>query len=360
MKVLVTGGAGFIGSHVVEALANAGHEILVIDDFSSGKLSNLADAGLVGKEQALGAAPRLDSQHAGREPAQGTSEALSLTAIPSLEPLTLFAADIRDSRVESIFEAYRPDIVFHLAAQIDVRKSVADPIHDADVNILGTLNLLESCRHHNVDRFIFTSSGGCVYGEPLQLPVDETHPRNPDAPYGIGKEVMGAYLDFYERNFAISHTTLALGNVYGPRQDPHGEAGVVAIFIGRMMERQTPIIFGDGEQQRDFVYVKDVVAAYLAAIDKGSSEFLNIGTGAGTSVNQLYKKLAELSSFEGDPDYGPPRAGELSRIFLDTTRAGQALGWKAETGLDEGLRLTYDWFRNHLPRSEHSSIASGD
>lgn len=352
MRILVTGGGGFIGSHVVEALSNRGDDVAIIDDFSAGRAENLADAGLIDSPQSSAI---LDARRSLRGSA-GDPPAPSIPVVSSEKPgrFEVFLSDIRDPMIDSIFEQFQPQVVLHLAAQIDVRKSVADPVYDASVNILGTINLLQACRHHGVERFVFTSSGGCVYGEPENLPVAETHPRRPDSPYGISKEVMTHYLDFYGKEFDISHVTLALANIYGPRQDPMGEAGVIAIFIGQMMDGQRPTIFGDGEQERDFVFVEDVVAAYVAAIEQGDGDFLNIGTSIGTNVNQLYEKLAELASFDGNPNYGPPRLGELKRIYLDPAQAREVLGWRPQTSIDEGLSRTYQWFSAQPKRGSYS------
>lgn len=242
MKILVTGGAGFIGSHVVDSLLAEAHQVVVVDDLSSGKLENLNPAA------------------------------------------KFYQLDIRSSDLKKVFEAEQPDIVNHHAAQIDVRLSVADPIHDAQVNVEGTINLLECCRLFGVRRVIFASSGGAVYGEPEYLPVDENHPINPQAPYGLTKFVGEKYLDIYHALYGISYVTLRYGNVFGPRQDPHGEAGVIAIFIGRLIGGEAPYIFGTGEQIRDYVYVDDIADVNVAALDAPYCDSFNIGTGLGTSL----------------------------------------------------------------------------
>jgi len=316
LRIVVTGGAGFIGSNIVDALLAGGHTVTVVDNLSTGKLDNLYNVKDAAKENRF----------------------------------TFLHMDIRDDAVAAAFKGKEQDAVIHLAAQADVRVSVKNPILDADVNILGTLNIIQLAADNGVPRFINTSSGGCVYGEPTSLPVSENTPRLPDSPYGVSKNVAEEYIRYYERAHGISCCTLALGNVYGPRQNAFGEAGVVAIFIGKMLAGETPVIYGNGEQTRDFVYVEDVVEAYMAALQRGEGEFVNIGTGIQTSVNELYRHLADLLEFEGDPEYAPPRQGELDHIALTTEKAQEVLGWGPRTPLEKGIPLTVEWYRQNLRR----------
>lgn len=316
MRIVVTGGAGFIGSNLVDTLLAGGHTVTVVDNLSTGKFDNLLNVKDAAKEN------RFVFHH----------------------------LDIREDSLLAAFKNKEQDAVIHLAAQADVRVSVKDPVFDADVNVLGTLNLLRLAVENGVRRFVNTSSGGCMYGEPASLPVPESAPRQPDSPYGVSKNVAEEYIRYYERTHDIACCTLALANVYGPRQNPFGEAGVVAIFAGKMLAGEVPVIFGDGEQTRDFVYVDDVVQAYIAALKKGGGELVNIGTGVETSVNGLFEQLAELADFEGRPEYAPRREGELDRIALDIARAAAVLGWKPRTRLEDGLALTLDWCRGSLGR----------
>ncbi len=306
MKALVTGGAGFIGSNLVDALLARGDEVTVVDDLSTGRRQNL-------------------------------SAALAAGA-------TLVEADIRDrAAIEEVAGRERPETVFHLAAQIDVRKSVADPAFDASVNVGGTANLLEAARLAESRRFVLVSTGGAIYGEGegQQLPFDEDAPVEPLSPYGQSKFAAEGYLGLYERLYGLSSAALRLGNVYGPRQDPLGEAGVIAIFCGKLRGGERPLVFGDGTQTRDYIYVGDVVAAALAAAASEASGPINIGTGVETDVLELVRALGELGESESfEPEFAPPRTGEVQRISIDPARAERELGWKAETGLDEGLRLT--------------------
>lgn len=316
MRILVTGGAGFIGSNLVDALLRDGHAVTVVDNLSTGKFENLYNV-----------------KEAARE-----------------NRFSFFHLDIRDDSLLAAFRNREQEVVIHLAAQPDVRVSVKDPVLDAEINVLGTINLLKLAVENGVRRFINTSSGGCVYGEPESLPVSEDAPRHPDSPYGVSKNVAEEYLRYYHRSYGLSFCTLAPANVYGPRQNPFGEAGVVAIFTGRMLEGKAPVIYGDGEQTRDFVYVDDVVDAYRAALNGGDGEFFNLGTGVETSVNQLYRMLADILDFEEKPEYAPPRAGELSRIALDSGKAARMLGWSPRTSLADGLARTVEWYRRNLRR----------
>jgi UDP-glucose 4-epimerase len=308
MRALVTGGAGFIGSNLTDALLARGDEAIIVDDLSTGRRENI--------EQAL---------------AGGA---------------TLIEADIRDrAALEEIAGRERPEAIFHLAAQIDVRKSIADPAFDASINVGGTANVLEAARAAEVRRVVFSSTGGAIYGEGdgQELPLGEDAPLAPEAPYGQSKFAGEGYLSLYERLYGLSSVPLRLGNVYGPRQDPLGEAGVVAIFCGRLREGKQPTVFGDGKQTRDYIYVGDVVSAMLAAAEAETSGPINIGTGIETDVLELVSALGELGG-NGDfePEFAPPRTGEVQRISIDPARAADELGWRAEMSLAEGLRVTLD------------------
>ena len=308
MRALVTGGAGFIGSNLTDALLARGDEVIIVDDLSTGRRENI--------EQAL---------------ANGA---------------TLVEADIRDrAAIEEIAGRERPEVIFHLAAQIDVRKSVADPAFDAAINVGGTANVLEAARAAEVRRVVFSSTGGAIYGEGdgQELPLREDAPLAPEAPYGQSKLAGEGYLSLYERLYGLSSVPLRLGNVYGPRQDPLGEAGVVAIFCGRLREGKQPTVFGDGKQTRDYIYVGDVVSAMLAAAEAETSGPINVGTGIETDVLELVSALGELGdSGDFEPEFAPPRTGEVQRISIDPARAASELGWRAEMDLKEGLRVTLD------------------
>jgi UDP-glucose 4-epimerase len=305
VKAVVTGGAGFIGSHLTERLAAGGREVLVIDDLSSGK-------DRVGFIERTGA--RLE------------------------------VADVREPHTAGLVRQFRPDEVYHLAAQKDVRHSVADPAFDAEVNVIGTIRLLEAARETGA-KVVTTSSGGTIYGDPdpSVLPVSEEVVGRPTSPYGISKKVMEDYLHFYYTTYGLRFVNLALANVYGPRQDPNGEAGVVAIFAQRLLQHQECKIYGDGGQTRDFVYVADVVDVYLkAATGDSSGETFNIGTGRETSVLELYELIGGFCGYTPQPASAPERLGELRRSALDARKANRILGWKPETSLEEGLKLTVD------------------
>jgi len=310
MRVLVTGGAGFIGSNLVDALVARGEDVLVLDDLSSGKRENLTDA-------LAGGASLLEASIVDRE-ALGRA-----------------------------FEEHRPQAVFHLAAQIDVRRSAEDPLLDLDLNVGGTIKLLQHSREADVERLVFASTGGAIYGEGqgLDLPLSEESACRPDAPYGQSKFAAEGYLSLFRRRHGLPATALRLGNVFGPRQDPHGEAGVVAIFCGKLLAAETPRVFGDGGQTRDYIYVDDVVAAFLAAVDSDCQGPYNIGTGKETSVLEVGRILAAAAGAEFEPEFAPERAGEVHRISIDPTRAERELGWRAETSLEDGLRATLDSFR---------------
>ena len=308
MNALVTGGAGFIGSNVVDALVERGDEVTVVDDLSTGRRENL-DGAL----------------------SRGTK---------------LVEADIRDAdALRSIFADARPEVVFHLAAQIDVRKSVADPSWDSGINVGGTINVLAAAKEAGVPRVVNTSSGGAIYGEGQVLPAPESHPVAPEAPYGLSKFCAEQYCEIFERMHGLSTASMRYGNVYGPRQDPLGEAGVIAIFCGKLVDGGTPTVFGDGLQTRDYVFVGDVVAANLAAADSQATGPFNIGTGVGSTVLDIVEALRTISGQPFAPEHAPERQGEVHHISLDTTRAQQELGWNSRVGLEEGLRITLDSLR---------------
>jgi UDP-glucose 4-epimerase len=311
MRALVTGGAGFIGSNLVDALVARGDEVAVIDDLSTGRRDNL-DAALAGGAR-------------------------------------LHEADIRDAEgMLELVAATRPDVVFHLAAQIDVRRSVEDMAHDARSNVGGTINVLEAARAAGVPRFVNTSTGGAIYGETDNIPTPEDQPPAPKAPYGQSKYAAEGYADLERRLFGYSTVTLRYGNVYGPRQDPLGEAGVIAIFCGKLLEGERPTIYGDGSQTRDYVFVGDVVEANLLAAASDAGGPFNIGTGVETSVLDIVEALREVSGEAGfAAEHAPERLGELPRSCLDPSRAREALGWTARTKVGDGLRATLESIRAH-------------
>ena len=310
MRILVTGGAGFIGSHVADRMVARGHEVAVLDDLSTGFRD----------------------------------------FVP--ERARFFEADLADAAaVDACLAAFRPEVVDHHAAQIDVRKSVQDPRRDATINILGSLSLLEGCVRHGVRKVIYASTGGALYGEGRSLPATEEHPVNPEAPYGASKHTVEHYLYIWKLLHGLDYTVLRYPNVYGPRQNPHGEAGVNAIFIGMMLEGKRPRIFGTGDQVRDYLNVEDVVQANELALDKGSGEIVNLGTGIGTSVNDIFRTLKELLDFDGEPIHEAARAGEIQRIYLDAARARRVLGWAPKVVFREGLRRTVEWTRATAARS---------
>lgn len=310
MRVLVTGGAGFIGSHVVDAYVAAGHEVSVLDNLSTGKLANLNPAA------------------------------------------TLYQADIRDPQaLARAFAAAQPEIVCHQAALADVRASMREPEVYAEVNIIGSINLLEAARRHGVRKFIYASTGGAAYGEPEFVPVTEAHPVNPLDCYGASKHTVEHYLFIYQHAYGLETVTLRYANVYGPRQDPYGEAGVVAIFTGRMLAGQPCTIHGSGEQQRDFVYVGDVARANLAAATSGSGIY-NIGSGVATDINTIYALLKQAADYDQDAVYGPAKLGEVFRIVLDTSKAQAELGWQPTVSLEDGLWQTVEYFRTAMSEDD--------
>ena len=304
MKILVSGGAGFIGSHVVDTFLANSYEVVVVDDLSTGRLSNLNPGA------------------------------------------TFYQVDIRSPEMAEIFEKEEPDIIDHHAAQMDVRRSVDDPLFDADVNVLGSIKLIELARKHQVKRFIYISTGGAVYGEPEYLPCDEAHPVNPICPYGASKHTVEHYLYMYKELYDLDYVVLRYPNVYGPRQDPHGEAGVVAIFTGQMLNGDQVVINGDGKQERDFVNVEDCARANLLALTvENPNTIYNLGYGYGTSINDIYSNLKQATDYKLTAIHGPAKAGETQRIYLDANKARQELDWMPTVGLEDGLGKTVEYFR---------------
>lgn len=303
MRILVTGGAGFIGSHLVDRLIEEGHQVAVVDDLSTGKKKNI----------------------------NAKAE--------------FYKLDILSPKVERVFQKERPEALFHFAAQMDVRRSVKDPIFDGQVNILGTVNLLEQAVKVGTKRVIFASSGGAIYGEQERFPAGEDHPTHPVSPYGISKLAAEHYLYYYGRTYGLQWTSLRFGNVFGPRQDPFGEAGVVAIFTLKLLQNEQPVINGTGKQTRDYIAADDVVEANMAVLNGGVNDTFNVGTGRETSVNQLFRLLAEAVGSPIKERYGPERRGEQLRSCLDATKLTKALDWEPRLSLAEGLKRTVEYFR---------------
>jgi UDP-glucose 4-epimerase len=309
-KAAVTGGAGFIGSNLVNRLIDEGCEVLVVDDLSSGNLARLADARASGR-------------------------------------VHFHQMDVRTTDLRDVFVGFAPQVVFHLAAQIDVRASVADPVGDASINVLGTINVLVAARDAGVERVVFSSSGGATTGETDVIPTPESIDRRPDSPYGVAKKIVDDYLDYFRRTAGLDYVSLGFSNVYGPGQDPAGEAGVVAIFSSDLLGGRTPTIYGDGLQTRDYVFVEDVADACWRAALMGGGRYLNIGTGIETTVNSLYDRMARIVGSPTRPNHAAARAGEQRRSCLDATQAREALGWEPWTDIDDGLVQTIDWFRRN-------------
>ena len=303
MKVIVTGGAGFIGSHIVDILIENNYKVAVIDNLSSGKPGNVN------------------------------------------KKAKLYKADIKSRETTLILRKEKPDYIIHEAAQISVSASVRDPLFDAETNITGSLNLLEFARLNGVKKFIFASSGGTVYGEPDKFPVTEKFPLQACSPYGISKMAVEYYIRFYSREYKLNYTALRYSNVYGPRQDPHGEAGVVAIFSRSLLSGKAPVINGDGKYVRDYVYCKDVARANLLALESRYRGSLNIGTGRGVDVNELYKVIAETAGFKGKAAHGPARPGDIRKNILGAAEAKKALKWEPETCMEEGIKETLEYFK---------------
>lgn len=303
MNILITGGAGFIASHVADAYLNAGHHVVIVDDLSSGVIENVN---------------------------------------PKAK---FYKIDIREKQLQRIFQDERIDIVNHHAAQMDVRKSVADPMFDASVNIIGTLNIMENSLKYGVRKIIFASTGGAVYGEQDYFPADENHPTRPLSPYGIAKLAVEKYLFYYQAVHGVNYVVLRYTNVYGPRQNPHGEAGVVAIFTSKLLKGEQPIINGDGRQTRDYVFVGDVVRANLLALDCDSSDTFNVCTGIETDVNTLFKKLNAIVGTNSAEHHAPAKAGEQLRSVCDYRKIKRTLGWEPQVTVEDGLRRTVEFFR---------------
>ncbi|MBS4027406.1 MAG: NAD-dependent epimerase/dehydratase family protein [Ignavibacteriales bacterium] len=310
MKILVTGGAGFIASHIVDAYINAGHNVSVVDNLSTGFEKNVN---------------------------------------PKAK---FFKIDIRSEELQSVFAEFRPDIVNHHAAQMDVRKSVADPSFDAQINILGGINLLECCKEYDVKKFIFASTGGAIYGEQDYFPADEQHPQRPLSPYGIAKLTTEKYLFYYNQVFGLNYTALRYANVYGPRQSTMGEAGVVAIFASKLLKGEQPIINGDGMQTRDYVFVEDVVQANLLVLNDSASTEYNIGTGIETNVNELFNTIKKICNSNAEEKHGEAKAGEQKRSVLTSKKISEKLGWKQTVKVEEGLNRTVEYFKQLKMKSE--------
>ncbi|NQW24427.1 MAG: GDP-mannose 4,6-dehydratase [SAR202 cluster bacterium] len=303
---LVTGGAGFIGSHMVDRLLELDYKVVVMDDLSTGKIKNLNSAAV------------------------------------------FHHTDITKPAMTEIIQREQPDLVFHMAAQTSVTESTKNPIDDTNANVLGTLRVLEASRRAGVEKIIYSNTGGALYGDPETIPCSDDAPITPVSPYGMSKWVAEQYMDFYYRQYRLNYTSLRYGNVYGPRQDPHGEAGVIAIFSRAMLEGKQPSIFGDGTQERDFVSVFDVIDANIEAIDRGDGKAMNIATGEATTVNRIVEILRSITGYKWDPLHAPQRAGEVYRIALDCTRAAQELDWSPKISLEDGLQITVDYFRESM------------
>ena len=306
MKILISGGAGFIASHLTDKLIDKGHNVVVIDNLSTGRRENL-------NPQAK-----------------------------------FYEADICNSEISQIFEEEKPEIVFHFAAQIDVRKSVKDPIQDAKVNILGSLNLLQNCQKNGgVKKFIFASSGGAIYGDTDVIPTPETHAENPESPYGICKLTIEKYLHFYKETFGLNYTALRLANIYGPRQNSKGEGGVIAVFCDKMLKNEKVVINGEGKQSRDFVFVDDVVNSALLSIEQEKSDIYNIGTGKETNINEIFRKIKELTNSNCEEIHTPAKLGEQRRSCLNYSKAKKELNWEPKYNLKKGLENTIKWFKEN-------------
>jgi UDP-glucose 4-epimerase len=306
MNILVTGGAGFIGSNIVDAYLHAGHTVVIVDDLSTGNIENV-------------------------------------------NPKAKFhRIDLRDPAVETVFKETKIDVINHHAAQMDVRKSVADPKFDASVNILGMLNVMELGVKYGVKKVIFSSTGGAIYGEQDYFPADEQHPLRPLSPYGVAKLATEKYLFYYHAVYGLQHVILRYANIYGPRQNPHGEAGVIAIFADKMLKGEQPVINGDGKQTRDYVYVSDVVRANVLALTHSSSDIFNIGTGIENDVNTLFRIIKKFSGVACEEKHGEAKIGEQLRSVIDHSKAKKILGWEPTIMLDEGLRRTVEFFREKI------------
>lgn len=310
MKIIVTGGAGFIGSHLVDRLIEEGNEVTVIDNLSTGKIENLN--------------PKA----------------------------SFYNVDICDTKVKEIFEKEKPEMVFHLAAQISVRNSVDDPANDARINILGSLNIIENSKTQKIKKFVFISTGGVMYGDATVIPTPESYPAQPHCPYGVGKLSVEYYLNYYNNVFGLGYVALRLGNVYGPRQDKNGEAGVVAIFCGKMLTGKNCIINGDGLQTRDYVYIKDIVDGITLASKGDKTGTYNIGTGIETDVNTIYSNLQTILSFNNEAVHGPAKAGDHRRGSLDASKAKNDLKWQPKYDIGKGLAETAKWFKENIGKQK--------
>lgn len=303
MKILVTGGAGFIGSNLVDALIEKKHSVVILDNLSTGRKENV---------------------HSGAK---------------------FIEMDIVDEKLSDVFAEEKLDIVFHLAAQIDVRKSVADPVYDAKQNILGSINILENCKKNKIKKIIFSSTGGAIYGEADVLPTPETYPENPISPYGIGKLTTEKYLFYYNQIFGLPYVALRYGNVFGPRQNAKGEAGVVAIFIDKLLAGEQPIINGEGDQTRDYVYVDDVVSANIKAMESEKVGIYNVGTSVQTTVNDIAKLIGKYVGLQQEITHGPAKQGEQQRSCLDFSKIRSEMGWQPQMPLNQGIEKTVNWFK---------------
>jgi UDP-glucose 4-epimerase len=310
LKILVTGGAGFIGSNLVDALISLGHDVVVVDNLSSGLKKNLN---------------------------------------PKAK---FYETDIRDKKLSEVFKHEKPDIVDHHAAQIDVRKSGEDPIADAEANILGSLNVITNCVRSGVKRVVYASTGGAIYGDPKYLPADENHPINPISQYGVSKHTVEHYLQLYNIIHGLEYIALRYSNVYGGRQNPYGEAGVVAIFAVQMLTGKQPTIFGPGDKTRDYTHVSDIVAANIIALDRGKNAIYNIGTGIETKDQEIFDNLANVLGYKGKPIYAPLRPGEVYRIALECSKAREELGWSPRLSFREGIDQTADYYRKLAKSSQ--------
>ena len=305
MEILVTGGAGFIGSHIADALLERGSNVWIVDDLSTGKEENVD------------------------------------------KRARFVEMDISGPGLEDLFASQGPRVVFHCAAQIDVRRSLEDPLLDAKSNVLGTINLLEACRKWNTEKVIFSSSGGTIYGN-VKTAATEDFPVRPASPYAVSKLSSEYYLECYRQWHGLDYTVLRYANVFGPRQNPEGEAGVVAIFSDCLLSGKRPVLYGFGKMIRDYIYVEDAVKANLAAVERGSGQIVNIGTGRPTSVRELFDAIASILGYDGEPELAAARKGELESIFLSSARAREVLGWEAEVSLEEGLEMTTSWYRERV------------
>ncbi len=303
MKILVTGGAGFIGSHVADAYIEKGHEVVIIDNLYTGQKQNI-------------------------------------------NPKAVFYEKSITDDLSEIFKKHKFDIVNHHAAQMNVTHSVQNPVFDATTNIIGTINLLQNSVKFGVKKFINVSSGGCIYGDEASLPIKENSPKHPGSPYGISKATAEKYVRLFSKIHGLKYTTLRYSNVYGPRQNPKGEAGVISIFASLMIQNKQPVIFGSGSQTRDYIYVRDIVMANLAVLEKGDNEAFNFGIGKETTVNELYSMIKEITGYKNNPVYKPSRPGELMRNCLDISKARRILGWEPRFSLEQGLKETVEWFKS--------------